>query len=78
MTAIIAASCTFPSGPTLALADIAHRLQFALIRKHPQWVDLCQFPIKACFYPELGSSPLTVSAVPWLCHRMKEHQNGDY
>lgn len=58
MTAIIAASCTFPSGPTLALADIAHRLQFALVRKHPQWADLCQFPIKACFYPELGSSPL--------------------
>ncbi|MEB4673277.1 hypothetical protein MXL54_00635 [Enterobacteriaceae bacterium G50] len=59
MTAIIAASCIFPSGPTLALADIAHRLQFSLIRKHPQWTDRCRYPIRACYFPEIASAPLT-------------------
>lgn len=58
MTTIIAAACTFPSGPTLALADIAHRLQFSLIRKHPLWTDQCKVPIKACYFPELASVPL--------------------
>ena len=39
MTAIISAACLFPSGPTLPLADIASRLQFSLVRKHPYlWI----------------------------------------
>ena len=58
MTAIIAAACTFPSGPSLALADIAHRLQFSLVRKHPQWADRCRMPVRACYFPEIASAPL--------------------
>lgn len=58
MTAIIAASCIFPSGPTLALAGIAHRLQFSLVRKHPQWTDRCRYPVRACYFPEIASAPL--------------------
>lgn len=53
MNAIISAACTFPSGPVLILADVAHRLQFSLIRKHPLHQDQCGFPIKACYFPEL-------------------------
>lgn len=53
MTAIISASCTFPSGPELPLADIAHRLQFSLVRKHPLCVDSCGYPIKASYFPDI-------------------------
>ena len=53
MIAIISAACTFPSGPTLPLANISQRLQFSLIRKHPQYVDQCGSPIKACYFPEI-------------------------
>lgn len=56
MKAIIAAACTFPSGPTLPLADVAHRLQFSLIRKHPLYVDQCDSPIRACYFPEIVSA----------------------
>lgn len=58
MTAIIAAACTYPSGPELALADIAHRLRFALISKHPLWTDRCQVSVKACYFPEIVSASL--------------------
>jgi 3-oxoacyl-[acyl-carrier-protein] synthase-1 len=58
MTAVIAAACTFPSGPTLALADVAHSLHFSLTRKHPQWTDRCRMSIKACYFPEITSAPL--------------------
>ncbi|MGG5838021.1 hypothetical protein [Huaxiibacter chinensis] len=47
MTAFIAASYIFPSGPKLALDDIAHRLNFPLIHIHPEWTYKCQFSIKA-------------------------------
>lgn len=53
MTAIISAACTFPSGPTLPLADIAFRLQFSLVRKHPLYVDRCGHPIKASYFPDI-------------------------
>ncbi|ECD9612225.1 hypothetical protein FNZ18_23105 [Salmonella enterica subsp. salamae] len=53
MTAIISAACTFPSGPTLPLANVARRLQFSLVRKHPLCVDQCGFPVKACYFPEI-------------------------
>ncbi|EAO2688096.1 hypothetical protein E2X65_23800 [Salmonella enterica] len=59
MTAIIAAACVFPSGPSLPLADVAHRLQFSLIRKHPQWTDRCGLPVRACYFPEIASAPLS-------------------
>lgn len=58
MTAIIAASCIFPSGPTLALAGIAHRLQFSLVRKHPRWTDRCRYPFRVCYFPEIASAPI--------------------
>lgn len=53
MTAIISAACTFPSGPTLPLADIAFRLHFSLMRKHPLCVDRSGYPIKACYFPDI-------------------------
>ena len=56
MKSIIAAACTFPSGPTLPLADVAHRLQFSLIRKHPIYVDRHDSPIRACYFPEIVSA----------------------
>lgn len=51
-TGIIAAGCTFPSGPSLALADIAIRTQLALIRNHPFWVDRCNEPVKVSCFPQ--------------------------
>jgi len=60
MTAVIAAACTFPSGPTLALADVAHYLQFSLTRKHPQWTDRCRMPVKAGYFPDIASVSLEV------------------
>lgn len=53
MTAIISAACLFPSGPTLPLADIASRLQFSLVRKHPLFVDRCGASIRASYFPEI-------------------------
>ncbi|WP_413531435.1 hypothetical protein [Rahnella inusitata] len=49
---IIAAGCSFPSGPTLALADIAVRTQFSLTRQHPFVVDRCDKPVKASYFPQ--------------------------
>lgn len=49
---IIAAGCTFPSGPTLALADIAIRTQLSLVRKHSHCVDRCGLPIKSSYFPQ--------------------------
>ncbi|ECJ5874576.1 hypothetical protein FNN77_20300 [Salmonella enterica subsp. salamae] len=53
MTAIISAACLFPSGPSLPLADIASRLQFSLVRKHPLCVDHCGARVKASYFPEI-------------------------
>ncbi|HCL5346090.1 TPA: hypothetical protein N2G31_004155 [Salmonella enterica] len=53
MTAIISAACLFPSGPSLPLADIASRLQFSLVRKHPLCVDRCGACVKASYFPEI-------------------------
>ncbi|GDX07312.1 hypothetical protein [Buttiauxella sp. A111] len=58
MKAIVAAACIFPSGPTLPLAAVAHRLQFSLIRKHPIYVDQRGSPIRACYFPEIVSVSL--------------------
>lgn len=51
-TAIVGASCIFPSGPSLPLADAALRVQMALPRRHPTWVDRCGFPVKGIFFSE--------------------------
>jgi 3-oxoacyl-[acyl-carrier-protein] synthase-1 len=53
---IVGASCVLPSGPSLPLADAALRVQLALPRRHPTWVDRCGFPVKAiCFHePAFG------------------------
>jgi 3-oxoacyl-[acyl-carrier-protein] synthase-1 len=51
-TAIVGASCIFPSGPSLPLANAALRVQMALPRRHPTWVDRCGFPAKAIFFSE--------------------------
>lgn len=55
-TGIIAAGCTFPSGPSLVLADIAIRTQLALIRNHPLYMDRYGMPVKASYFtqPELS------------------------
>ncbi|MFU2315808.1 hypothetical protein [Rahnella sp. PCH160] len=39
-------------GATLALADIAVRTQFSLLRQHPTAVDRCGLPVKAIFFPQ--------------------------
>lgn len=49
---IIAAGCAFPSGPTLALADVALRAQMALIRNHPYCVDRGGIPVKCSYFPQ--------------------------
>ncbi|MGK7285192.1 hypothetical protein ACSPAB_03955 [Buttiauxella agrestis] len=59
---IIAAGCVFPSGPTLALADIAIRTQLSLVHKHLFCVDRCGIPIKASFFPQ---SALPFDATRW-------------
>ena len=53
-TAIVGASCILPSGPSLPLADAALRVQMALPRRHPTWVDRCGFPVKGIFFSEPG------------------------
>ncbi|EAO2687454.1 hypothetical protein E2X65_20385 [Salmonella enterica] len=53
MISIISAACLFPSGPSLPLADIASRLQFSLVRKHPLCVDRCGARVKASYFPEI-------------------------
>lgn len=56
---IIAAECLFPSGPTLELADIAIKTQFALIKKHPFFVDQCGDRIKVSYFPALKAMDKT-------------------
>lgn len=53
MISIMSAACLFPSGPSLPLADIASRLQFSLVRKHPLYVDRCGERVKASYFPEI-------------------------
>ncbi|NHZ38966.1 beta-ketoacyl synthase [Massilia aquatica] len=49
---IIAASCIFPSGPGMDLAEIALTSTLSLNRKHPFYVDNTGVPIRASFFPE--------------------------
>lgn len=79
MTAIISAACLFPSGPTLPLADIASRLQFSLVRKHPLFVDRYGARIRASYFPEIVYAQpeerfrqLTRQVLPQLLERQPE------
>lgn len=49
---ITAASCVFPSGPGIALADVALRTTLALNRKHPFYLDRSGNPVRASYFPE--------------------------
>ena len=49
---ITAASCVFPSGPGIDLADVALRATLALNRKHPFYVDRSGNPVRASYFPE--------------------------
>lgn len=49
---IVAASCVFPSGPGIDLAEIALTSTLSLNRKHPFYVDATGVPILASFFPE--------------------------
>lgn len=48
---LIGAGCSFPAGPTLALADIALRTGLALTRRRPLFVDRCGMLINASYFP---------------------------
>lgn len=50
--AILACSCVFPSGPGIALADIAVRNQMSLVDKHPFFADRCGAPVKGSFFAD--------------------------
>jgi 3-oxoacyl-[acyl-carrier-protein] synthase-1 len=50
MIPINAASCVFPSGPDIALADLALRSAFSLVRRHPFFVDCSGQRITASYF----------------------------
>lgn len=56
---IAAASCVFPTGPNLPLADVALRSQLTLLRKHPTYVDRCGAPARVSCFPD-ASLPFDV------------------
>lgn len=47
---VAAAGCSFASGPTLALAEVATRANLCLTIRHPHYVDSCGGPIKGAFF----------------------------
>ncbi|WP_175770881.1 beta-ketoacyl synthase [Burkholderia ambifaria] len=48
---ILAASCIFPSGPRIELADTAVRAQLAQLQRHPDYVDGAGEPVRGSFFP---------------------------
>ncbi|MBY4767615.1 beta-ketoacyl synthase [Burkholderia ambifaria] len=48
---IVAASCIFPSGPRIELADTAVRAQLAQLQRHPDYVDGAGEPVRGSFFP---------------------------
>ncbi len=48
---ILAAACTFPSGPTIALADAAVRAQLSLLQRHPDYLDQAGERCRGSFFP---------------------------
>lgn len=59
---IVAASCIFPSGPSMALASIALDSKMPLNRKHPFYVDRCGDLVRASFFPQ----PLLFDIDRWI------------
>ncbi|WAC71149.1 beta-ketoacyl synthase [Roseateles sp. SL47] len=49
---LLAASCCFPSGPTIALADAALRAQLRLTRRHPSYRDRAGVPAQVSSFPD--------------------------
>jgi len=49
---LLAASCCFPSGPTIALADAALRAQLSLTRRHPSYRDRAGVPARVSSFPD--------------------------
>ena len=48
---IVSASCVFPSGPRIELADTAVRAQLAQLQRHPDYVDGAGEPVRGSFFP---------------------------
>jgi 3-oxoacyl-[acyl-carrier-protein] synthase-1 len=48
---ITAAACTFPSGPSVELADAAVRAQLSLLQHHPYYRDRCGLPVRVSRFP---------------------------
>ncbi|WP_257835178.1 beta-ketoacyl synthase [Burkholderia glumae] len=48
---IVSASCIFPSGPRIELADTAVRAQLAQLQRHPDYVDGAGEPVRCSFFP---------------------------
>ncbi|UEP53097.1 beta-ketoacyl synthase [Burkholderia ambifaria] len=48
---IVSASCIFPSGPRIELADTAVRAQLAQHQRHPDYVDGAGEPVRGSFFP---------------------------
>ncbi|MET3623766.1 beta-ketoacyl synthase [Burkholderia ambifaria] len=48
---IVSASCIFPSGPSIELADTAVRAQLAQLQRHPDYVDGAGEPVRGSFFP---------------------------
>ncbi|NMG68830.1 beta-ketoacyl synthase [Parazoarcus communis] len=48
---VLAAGCVFPSGPSLALAEVAVRASLCLTRRHPCYVDRCGHPVRCSVFP---------------------------
>jgi 3-oxoacyl-[acyl-carrier-protein] synthase I len=59
---IVAASCIFPSGPSMALAGVALSAKMPLNRKHPFYVDRCGDLVRASYFPE----PQTFDVERWI------------
>jgi len=51
MPMIVSASCIFPSGPGIELADTAVRAQLAQLQRHPDYVDGAGEPVRGSFFP---------------------------
>jgi 3-oxoacyl-[acyl-carrier-protein] synthase-1 len=58
---ILGASCAFPSGPSLPLADAALRSQLSLLQYHPQYLDSAGAAPRISCFPD----PPSFDAARW-------------
>ena len=49
---ILAAACTFPSGPLIELADVAVHTSLSLLHQHPAYTDSSGSPVRVSFFPD--------------------------